>query len=238
MKVSVIGCSTAWTDRPCSSYCINDTILVDCGEGTFKYYAQAQVDYKKIKHIFITHFHSDHTFNLSQFYARYSQYEPKKNQKTVTIYGPKGLSDNLELIRKSAFEDNYRFEDFFNLVEIDDFDKKIIIDDIEISAFQFQHGNIEDIAYIFDDGATQVGFSGDLAYNDKINIFISKCKAVFLECCALKSTQSHLGYDKYIKLQNKHKNTKFLAIHCEDAVYSQEKDLNIECAKHSKTYNF
>ena len=46
MKVSVIGCSTAWTDRPCSSYCINDTILVDCGEGTFKYYAQAQVDYK------------------------------------------------------------------------------------------------------------------------------------------------------------------------------------------------
>ena len=48
MQVKVIGCSNAWTDRPTSSYCINENILVDCGEGTFKYYQKAKVDYIKI----------------------------------------------------------------------------------------------------------------------------------------------------------------------------------------------
>ena len=65
MQVTVIGCSTCWTNKPVSSYCINGNILVDCGEGTTKHYKKSGVDFFEIKHIFITHFHTDHFTGLS-----------------------------------------------------------------------------------------------------------------------------------------------------------------------------
>lgn len=238
MEVKVIGCSNAWTDRPTSSYCINDNILVDCGEGTFKFYKKAKVDYLKIKHIFITHLHSDHTFNLGVLYCWYANYEKKEKIKTVTIYGPKGLTEHLNHIKAVSDENIYNFEDFFNIVEIEDFNKTIEIDGIKVKMFHFMHGKLDDIAYIFDDGKVKVGFSGDLNYQEEIQDFISNLNVAFLECSNATSSSTHLGYNDYIKFQNNNPDKKFFAIHCAEKVYQSEKKLKIQCAKHGKCYKF
>lgn len=238
MEVKVIGCSNSWTDRPTSSYCINDSILVDCGEGTLKFYKKAKVDFLNIKHIFITHLHSDHTFNLGTFYSYYANYERKEKMKTVTIYGPKGLKDYVDHIKIVSFQCNYTFEDIFNIVEIEDFNKTIEIDEVKVKMFHFMHGNIDDIAYIFDDGKVKVGFSGDLNYQKEIQNFISNLNVVFLECSNATSSPTHLGYNDYIKLQSNNPDKKFFAVHCADSIYQNEKELGIKCAKHGKCYKF
>lgn len=239
MKVTVVGCSTSWSDRPTSSYCIDNDTLVDCGEGTFKYYSKAKLDYRNIKNIFITHFHTDHTLNLTQYFCHYICYAKPEERKTLTIYGQKGLKNYLHniLITNKDFE-NVNIEDYINIVELKDYSKPIHVGKYDIELFKFQHGMLEDTAYIFDDGKVKVGFSGDLSMQEGIQKFINACNVVFLDCSGRVSSSSHLGYNDYIKLANENKNTKFFAIHCTDDVYNNEKNLGITCAHHSESYEF
>ena len=236
MKVTVIGCSTSWTDRPTSSYCINGHILVDCGEGTYKNYKPSGINFDNINNVFITHLHSDHTSSLAVYFGMYLRKTPTKEK--LTIYGPKGLKVYLKHLLYVCLMDYYdlNLEDYFNLIEIEDFTKKITVENFSISTYSFTHGNLQDIAYVFDDGHSKVGFSGDLNMQQGIDKFIENTNSVFLECCSMESSKSHLGYNDYIKFQNKYTDKKFYAIHCVDKVYDNEQQLGITCAKHSKTY--
>ncbi len=240
MKVTVVGCSTSWTERPMSSYCINGNILVDCGSATPKNYPTCNIKVGDIKHIFITHLHSDHTGGLTNFFGQYINYHRMSSSNFVTIYGPKGLKEYLKHLLYICLIDkaNENLENYFNIVEIDDFNQKLKVENYEISVFKFSHGNVQDIAYIFSDGKVKVGFSGDLNYQEGIDKFISSFDYGFLECCSMKSSPAHLGYDHFIELQNQFPNKKIYAIHCVDEVYHNEKQLGITCAKHSKTYEF
>ena len=239
MKVSVIGCSTCWTDRPTSSYCINDNTLVDCGEGTMKFYKLAGVDFLSINKIFLTHFHADHTLNLIQYLCQYANYSPVEKRKTVTIYGPSGLKKYLDCIKAISIDCvDLVWEDYFNIVEIDDFAREFDFGNLKVKPYKFTHGKIENIGYVFKDEKCSVGFSGDLNFQESIEKFLKECDNVFLECCAMKSSAYHLGYDKYIEFQNQMPDKKFFATHCVDDVYNREKELNITCAKYGQTYNF
>ena len=43
---------------------INDSILIDCGNGIHKALLRQNVDIKKIKYVFITHLHADHVGDM------------------------------------------------------------------------------------------------------------------------------------------------------------------------------
>ena len=238
MKVTVIGCSTCWTDRPTSSYCIDGDTLVDCGEGTQKFYTQAKVDFYSIKNIFITHLHSDHTANLLPYFCQYVSYAKPEEKKTLTIYGKKGLKDYLKTLSlANADYANVNLEDHINIVEFDDYSKPLHVGKYTIKLFKFQHGELENTAYVFDDGKSKVGFSGDLGMQDGIDEFIDCCDSVFMECCGMKTSSSHIGYNDYINFVQNHKNVKMFAVHCVNDVYFNEKELGITCAHQFESYN-
>lgn len=240
MKVKVIGCSTCWTDRPTSSYCINDNILVDCGEGTFKYYKKCGVDFYGIKHIFITHFHSDHTANLIQFVAQSIIYDPPEKRKFLTIYGPKGLGKFLNTM-KDLFEEEIidkKIEDYINIVEIEDFSKTLLVEGLEVSMHKLVHGTMDNIGYVFCENKTRVGFSGDCRYDDATEQFVANTDSCFLMCCSKTSTNIHMGYDKFKMLQEKYQNKKFIATHCIDAIYNNAKELGIETTDCGDVFKF
>ena len=94
MEVKVIGCSTTWTERPTSSYCLDENTLIDCGEGTLKFYKNAKVELNNIKNIFITHLHSDHTGALMNL-LYHLRWKTINNVQTsnLNIYGPKGIKN-------------------------------------------------------------------------------------------------------------------------------------------------
>ena len=99
MEVTVIGCSTTWTDKPVSSYLLNKNILIDSGEGTIKYYKKCGVDLKNINHIFITHLHTDHFMGLSAHISQVLVYEGEDKKYRLNIYGPKGLLKALKTLQ-------------------------------------------------------------------------------------------------------------------------------------------
>ena len=242
MKVTVIGCGTTWSERATSSYCINNNILVDAGEGTLKNYKKAKVDFFAIKHIFITHLHTDHTTAIfHHIYDIACKREHDNNfERQLFVYGPKGtkkyFKKMIDLIMTSFRK--YDFSSFLHIEEISDFNKQIEVENLKITPFKLKHGNLIDIGYVFEDEKTSVGFSGDCILTKNLENFVKTPKNLFLECCVMQTDKSHLGYNDYIKFTKKYPNKNFLAIHCPDKVYNSAKKLKIKLAKECTTYYF
>lgn len=240
MKIDVIGCSTAWTDRPTSSYCINENMLVDCGEGTLKYYTRSNINFLNVKNIFITHLHGDHTFALYNYLCQYMAYSSEEEKKTLTIYGPVGIKKHLfEIVNNFCSDiDPNNVEEFINVVEITDFNITIYVNEFKVKVFCLKHGTLTDIAYIFDDDKIKIGFSGDCTLTPNVENFIQEAEKIFLECCAFETNKNHLGLNDYKMFVNKYPNKQFFAIHCIDKIYKNYKDLGIETAIDGKKYVF
>ena len=233
MKVTVIGCSTSWTDRPTSSYCINDNLLVDAGEGTLKFYKQCGIDFEKIEHIFITHTHSDHTFACINLIYNAIWHHNRNHDKQLYIYGPEGIEKYFKDLRDIILPEykNIDISGFIHFCEITNFNSTLKVGDIKVRVYELQHKDLQDIAYVFDDGITKVGFSGDCTYTKNLDKFINDANVLYLECCDMTTNIKHLGYDKFIEYTRKYPNKKFWAIHCEDNVYHNADKLGISVAK-------
>lgn len=230
MKVTVIGSSTSWTERPMSCYAVDTDILVDTGEGTVKLLKRNGIDFYNVKHILITHIHSDHCFGLMSFLTQHIQYNPVEKYKTLTVYGPKGLKEFLTklLVLFVAIDDKTDIEDYVNIVEIEDFTKKLTVNNYTISVHKLNHGKLLNIAYVFDDGKQKIGFSGDCTYDENLEEFIKEIDAGFVDCAGETTSPNHLGYDKFTQIQKMYPNKRLIAIHSIDRVFLNAKELGIE----------
>ena len=244
MQVKVVGCSTSWTDRPTSSFCIDNTILVDCGEGTTKYYKKNNIVLTDIRHIFITHFHSDHFSGLSQVIAQELTYATEESKKRLTIYGPKGLLKYLNILKNyfaltGSLAKEYNLTDYINVVEITDYNLKIKVNDLIVTPFKVNHiKGSQCLAFVFEKDNIKLGFSGDTTFDKYLLKFVENTNNCFLECCSFTTSKSHLGLDKYNEIKNLFPNNNFYAIHCIDKIYKNAKKLNIQIAKDGKMYEF
>lgn len=73
---------------------LNHIWLFDCGEATQHQFLHTTLKPRKITRIFITHLHGDHTFGLPGLLSSRSF---QGGEDPVTIYGPKGLKDYIDM---------------------------------------------------------------------------------------------------------------------------------------------
>lgn len=73
----------------------NESILVDCGEGTQRQFRFAKINPCKLTKILITHWHGDHVLGLQGLLQTLAL---NNYNKTLKIYGPKGTKDFMDLI--------------------------------------------------------------------------------------------------------------------------------------------
>jgi len=84
----------------------NESILVDCGEGTQRQFRKAKLNPNRITKILITHWHGDHVLGLAGLLQTlaFSDYN-----KTLDIYGPRGTKEFMKiLLRTFAFQGKYK----------------------------------------------------------------------------------------------------------------------------------
>ncbi|WP_227935265.1 MBL fold metallo-hydrolase [Alkalihalobacillus deserti] len=83
----------------------NETILVDCGEGTTTQLMKAGIVPESINYVIFTHLHSDHTLGYAQFLlGGWGQ-----GRSELTVIGPKGTKDLHESILKMySYDIDYR----------------------------------------------------------------------------------------------------------------------------------
>ena len=104
LKLLILGCSSATptiNSHPTSQY-LNiqgHHFLIDCGEGTQMQLRKYKVRVSKISHVFISHLHGDHYYGLPGLISSFNLLDRKK---PLTIFGPKGLKEILDIIIKNS----------------------------------------------------------------------------------------------------------------------------------------
>lgn len=104
MKLTILGCysATPRTHTNATAQVLelrNQTVLIDCSEGTQVQLRKAKIKFSRIKHIFISHLHGDHYFGLIGLISTF-QLLGRKNE--LHIYAPKGLKEIIHLQLKAG----------------------------------------------------------------------------------------------------------------------------------------
>lgn len=99
LELTVFGTGSAnpQIDRNPSAYLFsieNEYILFDCGEGTQYRFLEYKVKHTRLRYILISHLHGDHFFGLI---GLLSTFNLNQRSEPITVIGPKGLQEIIEL---------------------------------------------------------------------------------------------------------------------------------------------
>ena len=134
ISLTILGCHSA-TPRvnahPTAQYLeINSRhFLIDCGEGTQSQMRKYKVGFSKINHIFISHLHGDHFYGLIGLIATFGILN---REKKLTIYGPKGIQDIIQLQLKYS-KSLIKFELIFH--ELTSHNSELIFEDEKVEVY-------------------------------------------------------------------------------------------------------
>ena len=98
MRLTILGSGTTIPSRDRSSPSLalwiqGEPVLLDLGPGTLRQMARAGIRHEALRHIFLTHFHPDHTGDLVHFLFATRNPHVIRNRATVVIAGAAGLND-------------------------------------------------------------------------------------------------------------------------------------------------
>lgn len=213
MKITVLGTGCIWTKRACASYLIDDDIIVDPGSGTLKQLLKTtnkllhHEKIQKIKLMLITHYHSDHYFDI--VYLLWKIASEKNPELSATIICPPGGKEKIVTLCKLAMSDTtfakLNFDKYIKFVDASKLDK-FIYKDLEITTKKMDHGTTECYGYIIKqkNGKT-ISFSGDTCWCDNLEYMVNNSDVAFVDMAGTDISGKHFNIIDGIELMRKYK---------------------------------
>lgn len=152
------------------------TFLIDAGRGALQRLAQAEVPWRNVNGVLLTHLHSDHVVGLPDLWLTGWLVRPGRNR-PLTVWGPRGTSSMLAHLRDAfAFDIQLRQSDDgaspagvqISSVEVSD---GIVYDSggVRITAFSVDHAPVEPaFGYRIDYAGRSVVVSGDTRLSENL----------------------------------------------------------------------
>ena len=161
MKLTVLGSggSSQTVDRACSSFLIDDSILIDVGPGSYRNLLKAQADPLKIKAILLTHLHGDHFFDIGTLIWGMSYLQ---RTESLAVIGPFGTQSMVRGVLSLANTPPTFMKFSLEFIEIKPGDE-FNFQGLKVVTGAGRHA-IEDIAYRIGD----ICYTGDTSPSDSI----------------------------------------------------------------------
>jgi ribonuclease BN (tRNA processing enzyme) len=200
IKLIVLGSGTSvplsYRASPSLAFFIEDNIILfDIGPGTLRQLSKIGIGHERIKHIFLSHFHPDHTADLIHFLFA-TKYPPSfKKRKPFVISGSKGLSEFITRLQEA-------YDHWLNLppeiMEIDEIDTQEKVErkypGFKIITRSTNH-TPNSLAYRLESrSGKSVVYSGDTGFCEEIIDLAKGADLLILECSFPdgKETELHL----------------------------------------------
>lgn len=183
-KLIVLGTGTIVPvpGRSCAGYLLEtdtDLVLIDCGPGVLHALADIHIDYSRLHHILITHFHWDH---VSDLFALIISMHIRSGGKTKShIAGPQGIKDMLYQAKKYLFQHQADYiPEQLQITELTP--GSFTLNDLTVETDLTGHTD-RSLCYRFtDDTGKTVFYSGDTIYNDRIVRLGKAADIAVIEC--------------------------------------------------------
>lgn len=157
------------------------TLLLDCGSGVTHRMGAAGANWLGITHVAITHFHPDHTLDLTtlMFAWKYGTLPPRSAP--LTILGPAGISHLIEqfavlygeTVRNPGFPVTVR--------ELLPGERVDLADEVILEAHKVPH-TPESVAYSVQRGGARLVYTGDTGFDAAVAEWAHGCSLLLAEC--------------------------------------------------------
>lgn len=226
MNVELVGTGAIYTQYNSACTLINDELIIDMPNGTFKQLLKTGHNAKKIKTIVVTHLHGDHTADIPFFLKHIFNIE--KSKELITIIGPMGIENKLiELFAAYKFENKSEIETNFNIkfIEINESMELKDINSYNIQAIEVSHG-VEKPAYGYIIN-NKLGLTGDTGICIGVEKIMQNSSIMVADASFIKGDCSHMGIDNIEYLANKYHHT-IITTHLRDNTREELLIRNIE----------
>ena len=180
LKILGTGTSQVSKERVSTSNYLeigNKKILLDCGCGTLVRMSQADISFKDIDIVFISHFHIDHISDLFALLWAL-KYPLLGRTKNLKIIGPKGFEEFYnEYIKPVVFSKPF---DLFD-IEIKEIEDEMKFDNFKVQVLNTKHTE-ESVAFKFIENEKSLVIGGDMGYEENIIEFSRETDVLILEC--------------------------------------------------------
>jgi len=157
------------------------TLLMDCGSGVVHRMGELGANWLGITHLAFTHFHPDHTLDLTtlMFAWRYGALPPRSE--ALTILGPVGTAQLIEQFA-AIYGDKVKDPGFpVTVSELAPGERADLGDGVTIEAHKVPH-TAESVAYSVERGSARLVFTGDTAFDTVVAEWARGCDVLLAEC--------------------------------------------------------
>ena len=184
LKVTVLGSGTIIPepDRMASGIFFDaggTEGLIDCGPGVLQRYQATGADYRTLRHIFLSHYHPDHTLALPRLFAAMKNSGMDRRSSVITVYGPKGLHRFIDGIEKVYPGITSGTE--VKMVELDGIGE-VGLEETTVRFVPVSHGGTNALAFRVEHGTKSFTYTGDTGYSESLielatgtDLLISEC---------------------------------------------------------------
>ena len=123
-RITILGsgtCVPSLVRNPCSLLMQTggENLLFDCGPGTMRRLLEIGVSIFEISHIFLSHFHPDHSGELASFLFALKYPAPPTQKQPLTIVAGQGFGSFFECLKKVYGDWIVLPADLFKVIELD-----------------------------------------------------------------------------------------------------------------------
>jgi ribonuclease BN (tRNA processing enzyme) len=157
------------------------TLLLDCGSGVAHRMGTIGANWRGITHLAITHFHPDHTLDLTtlMFAWKYGALPPRAAP--LTILGPAGISRLIEQL-VAIYGETVRAPGFpVTVRELAPGERADLGDGVTLEAHKVPH-TAESVAYSVERGGARLVYTGDTGFDTTVAEWARACEVLLAEC--------------------------------------------------------
>ncbi|MEJ2678359.1 MAG: ribonuclease Z, partial [Gemmatimonadota bacterium] len=219
MRITIEGSGTAAPepDRVCSAYhvAVNGTrLLLDVGPGAVHHMARFGINWKRLSHVALTHFHNDHVGDLPYllFAMHWGMVPPRTAP--LQLAGPPGTRDLLERMGK-AFGTHVQAPDFpLQVHELDDGDALDLGGGARLLACRTRHTDAS-LAYRVETPDGTLAYTGDTGADPDLSRFVAGAEVLIAECSLPddEAMDSHMTPGRLADLARTAQPNRLVAVH-------------------------
>lgn len=186
MKLTIIGSGTVVPDgkRNSASYFLETDdacIMIDCGAGSLHGLDRFKLPWRRMTHLFVSHFHVDHVGELASLFFAFKHALRDERTESFTLVGPRGLDRVMDGLEQAFGSD--LFEPKFPVtVRLLDPGARIQIGrDASLAVAKTPHTD-ESLAVRIESNNRAICYTGDTEYSEELIEFFSRADLLISEC--------------------------------------------------------